>query len=203
MGAGHERQQGCLHLVIAPARRRLGHTDDDVPARPERFRMSSECLADPSLPSVALNAGPHGRPADRDADPRLTAGIPSGPRRHPHIQARHPRRPASRVDPAEIGRAGEPLHTAKREGDRQGIRWPRPLRRRRRRTAWPPRVRIRRRKPWRRLRFNTDVGRKVRFMIARGGIIPTEGIGVKAENPCIRSGHSLYWVASDDHHATD
>ena len=175
--------------VLGPPRwRGVRDTHDHVPPGDHGLRMPSERLADPAFQLVAPDIGAHGDAPDRDPQPRRAPPL-DGQRRHPNLQPLTTDGHPFDGDAPVVGRRGEPLRASERAAG-QGIRTCRPFRRRRRRTARPPGDRMRRRKPWRRFRFRTEVGRKVFFTgeVSSGREYAPRRVGRQVEKGLRRAG---------------
>ena len=160
--------------------------DDDVAMTGDGRLVPPDGLPDPALPLVPTNAALDHRPTDHDAQTRRVGG-PVGLRRPLASDRRKSprggswRRFLSRRPPdADVQLAAtNRLPLGKRPAELSSatvscadkhcrnaavIYGLSDYRRRRRRTARPPRVRIRRKNPWRRFFFLIEIGRRVRFM---------------------------------------
>jgi hypothetical protein len=130
--------------------------DEIIPLGDEAL-MGAKPLADPPPHARAFD-GRSDPAAGRDAESRSISCRDSRrlPGKQEHERPRRHTRPFSRYPPEILGRpqavgAAEALITAAREGHFDGVDTVsrlRPLARRRLRTAWPPLVAIRSRKPW-------------------------------------------------------
>ena len=133
----------------ALARRTTASQDHEVIARKTRLFLA-KCLAYHPLDAVTVNRPRRSLPADDDADARPGQGVPLHEHTEVAANCRRPARQGRRI----LLAPQQAFRPRQRSGTRrvQALSRARPLARRARMTARPPRVRIRTRNPWVRLR---------------------------------------------------